>query len=888
MGTYASQIAIGEGKFRARIVVEGWPEIFVSDPSLVATTNDDREQILGLDPMTLRIAASVDLARAELTEQEQTIEIVDDDDGTITASLSTTPTARTSLLADLPIGATTATVASTAGFAAAGVIHLATEAIAYTGTTPTTFSGLTRAVWNTTQQAHFTGDGERLAFPTVTNRPRTLRGRRVRLYLYGAADSGVGTLRWRGIARTDVSYSEGRYAFSLEPSSWIFEQSIGADLEEPIPIRGVTLPASACLKFRIARSPDANVSSVPITTDAADVVLSGHYADNEAMVAALNVQIAAAISGWSWDADTLFYAEANGPDGWSLVYRVGTTTAYYVDVDVHAPLSPTTGAGDPTRRGFSAVDWLAPASNQWPARWLATVTVPAVSVDTVEVGQVYRIDVLAPTPRAIVGDVRGGRDPWFVDPTGAVSEQRLFLGGSVVPTSSMLAAISPDPDSEESEFIPAATVDAPTRSMLLEFSPPFMTLGPASTIMLARTLARNDTLSGLLATLIIDSPGLVNSGAMPMVTLSDLDPSFGELEEAERDIRAAQRTWVTTEGVSLRELVTHEARLLGVYPAPDDTGSVTWRRLRPPLPTDVSATDLTADSLAESWPTFTRSVDGHLREVLYRQGWDPLEGEHRGLTIRVRNVQGADPTPLGGVLEVAPRSFATLRGDYGLEIDPLDAELLGMAALGMFGGGYRTITVEVTLAKFEARLGDVVTITTPLLPDIDGTLGIATATAGILTGYDWSPFEGRGTLTILLSELDVAGYSPGFLVDSQAGAGTAWTLILYLADYTDQDVSAWLAVGDEVRVIERDTATPTRVSGTVSSVSDPDTVGVTFDAAWTPGAAEWTLSYDTTAATDETAPAGRRWAQAAFAKLAGSDGRVALASGDADGDDLSP
>ena len=95
---------------------------------------------------------------------------------------------------------------------------------------------------------------------------------------------------------------------------------------------------------------------------------------------------------------------------------------------------------------------------------------------------------------------------------------------------------------------------------------------------------------------------------MPMVTLSDLDPSFGELEEAERDIRAAQRTWVTTEGVSLRELVTHEARLLGVYPAPDDTGSVTWRRLRPPLPTDVSATDLTADSLAESWPTFTRSV----------------------------------------------------------------------------------------------------------------------------------------------------------------------------------------------------------------------------------------------------------------------------------------
>jgi len=533
VGTYASQIAIGEGKFRARIVVEGWPEIFVSDPSLVATTNDDREQ---------RIAASVDLARAELTEQEQTIEIVDDDDGTITASLSTTPTARTSLLADLPIGATTATVASTAGFAAAGVIHLATEAIAYTGTTPTTFTGLTRAVWNTTQQAHFTGDGERLAFPTVTNRPRTLRGRRVRLYLYGAADSGVGTLRWRGIARTDVSYSQGRYAFSIEPSSWIFEQSIGADLEEPIPIRGVTLPASACLKFRIARSPDANVSSVPITTDAADVVLSGHYADNEAMVAALNVQIAAAISGWSWDADTLFYAEANGPDGWSLVYRVGTTTAYYVDVDVHAPLSPTTGAGDPTRRGFSAVDWLAPASNQWPARWIDTVTVPAVSVDTVEVGQVYRIDVLAPTPRAIVGDVRGGRDPWFVDPTGAVSEQRLFLGGSVVPTSSMLAAISPDPDSEESEFIPAATVDAPTRSMLLEFSPPFMTLGPASTIMLARTLARNDTLSGLLATLILDSPGLVNSGAMPMVTLSDLDPSFGELAEAERDIRAAQRT----------------------------------------------------------------------------------------------------------------------------------------------------------------------------------------------------------------------------------------------------------------------------------------------------------------------------------------------------------
>lgn len=58
------------------------------------------------------------------------------------------------LTADVTATATALTVDSTAGFAASGVLSLDDEQLAYTGTTPTSFTGLTRGLNGTTPAAH--------------------------------------------------------------------------------------------------------------------------------------------------------------------------------------------------------------------------------------------------------------------------------------------------------------------------------------------------------------------------------------------------------------------------------------------------------------------------------------------------------------------------------------------------------------------------------------------------------------------------------------------------------------------------------------------------------------------------------------------------------------
>lgn len=61
------------------------------------------------------------------------------------------------LLADLLIGATTATVDATHGYPATGVLHIDDEQISYSGLTPTSFTGLVRGINGTAAAAHVFG-----------------------------------------------------------------------------------------------------------------------------------------------------------------------------------------------------------------------------------------------------------------------------------------------------------------------------------------------------------------------------------------------------------------------------------------------------------------------------------------------------------------------------------------------------------------------------------------------------------------------------------------------------------------------------------------------------------------------------------------------------------
>lgn len=888
MPTYADQIDAGEGRFKARAVIEGWPAIYVSHASLVRTLSDGRRQVLGLDPRNLRLAARAELARGRLSQQEQTIEIVEDDERTIASTLAASPGRTTYVNVDVSKTATTIDVVSTAGFPSSGVIHIGTEAIHYANKSPTQFTGCTRGFWGTIAQAHQTADGDRLAYPKVTDTPRTLRGRRVLIYLYGEADdvTGDGTLRWRGLSRSDRDYHKGRWTTAVEPISYVLEQPIGGDLEEPVPIGGIYLPASGALTIGIQRWDSASwTGGAATTSDFGFVRLAGRWTSNAEFVADLNTELVSLMTGWSLDADAELRAEALGNSGWRLVYRTtstGTTPHMLTITGVVVPESDG-------RVGVSPVDFFAaPVAGGTLGDWIDTGGAPSA---TLSKNAVYTMDFDAPVPRAVVGEPPGRT--YFNDPARPeFAADRVYLGGVVVPSSSMFVSVRPDGDDSDDQRFSSVVAANTTERYVTIRGMPQARLGPNTRVRLARTLATGAYLHQLIDTLRDDSPDLVNTGAMPLIGPDDFDYDWAELRSAIAELRLASRIWVTQEGVTLAEILEHELRLVGAYLALDETGRMSIRRITPALSTDPAAASIDSTQVL-GWPATTFNAEGNLVEVLIHQGWDWIEGEHKGLPIRVRNIEAADPTPLGGVLTVAPRSRATVTGDYGLEVDPEDAYSLAAPVLGMFGGSYKLITLPAKMGRgagsealFNVPLGETVIVTSPQIPDA-GSIGVVQKPMKLI-GYDWSPFTGRGELTMLDHSLRVAGYAPGFKVASSTGSGTVHTLTLTLTGYTDAtNISDWLAVGDRVRVLEYDNAAPSSAYGDITAITDPNQVEVTFDLSFTPYA-EMTLGYDNADAVDETAPSGRRWAQKQFGFMGDADRLITFASGDEDAQEFSP
>ena len=239
--------ATGRGRLYVRVAIEGLPVVFVSARRMEQTQADGRIRVNGLDVKGLKIGARADLRRATLEAQSIELKIEDLDrlpgsrHGRITRELWKRPAASTFLSAEASPSATTLTVYSTAAFAASGVVHVGTEAIAYTGKTATTFTGCTRAYWDTIAQRHFVADGEGLGDARVTDRPQSVEGRRVYLSIYGDGDDpqGDGSPRWRGVCATDLKWEKGVWTVGVDPITRLLAQPVGSESSDAVRIRGI-------------------------------------------------------------------------------------------------------------------------------------------------------------------------------------------------------------------------------------------------------------------------------------------------------------------------------------------------------------------------------------------------------------------------------------------------------------------------------------------------------------------------------------------------------------------------------------------------------------------------------------------------------------------------
>ncbi len=140
-------------------------------------------------------------------------------DSTLSRYFSRSPTLTTALSAAITATETPLPVGDTTGFDAAGVAWVGTEAFAYTGKTPTSFTGVTRGVYGSRKMIHGVGCSS-----LVTDLPRHYRGRLVTLSAVlvtpdGSPDATIdyeadAKIVWRGWCDTGPRRVAGGFEFS--------------------------------------------------------------------------------------------------------------------------------------------------------------------------------------------------------------------------------------------------------------------------------------------------------------------------------------------------------------------------------------------------------------------------------------------------------------------------------------------------------------------------------------------------------------------------------------------------------------------------------------------------------------------------------------------------
>ncbi len=848
-----------------------------------------RTRIHGLKSDGFVFGQKVDLVTAKAEGSSFRVKFVNPKEGA--ALFGRRPSAVTYLTSDETNTATTIRCAGAGAFPTSGRAYVNTETFEYTATSTAGFLGCVRGDWESLAQYHYTADGERQRYPEITDHPVVLEGRRVRFYAYAPGDDkqGDGTLVWVGIASTDANFNGIVWSFQVDSMFRVLDQDVGGDLKDPTPIRGIYYPESGPLVLRFY---EANSTAAPpsgsVTTEGA-IAIAGFWETNAAFVAALNTAIDAELTARSFN-QTDFRAVEDG-DSWAIEFTADLSTPRYMFCE-----------------SWSPTDQLGQIDNGSSGRLVGVVTAGS----TYQIRQDDAYPSAGTVPRACWGGYIHSREQAAslaesqkTGMDGTHYSWRIYMGGSTAVTSNTTAmsvdVTPPDVPQLSNAFsgvfnASVSAIDASDR--YIDINRPAdlrpraagdddrdpvasaFTACVASSLPEVR-LGRDYGVGGLSDFFIDTTTGImaqcaqwVNTGAVPNVhpttsILGDvvLDTSGNELQLAAASNRftAARYYSVFTE-VSLRELVEHECRLLGTFPVIDNGQYITFKRLRLPSQSEGKSTPVTAslvltDDQVLSWE---RAALGIYNTVRVRTGYDPIEDEHKGSVYKIRDVAAFGQSPNSRTLDIQPKS-----GDPGT-VRYEDVVAIGSRVLGVFGGPYVYLDVDVPLTMWGTEPGDILSITWSKLPNTDGTLGV-TGKLGLVTAVEFEPMKARGKLTVLLTDQRIAGYAPAgqVTVVSNGTSGTTgpFTVALSSDDFPSGTTAAdFFEAGDLVRVYRLDSNSTATVLGSVDSVAS-NSVTWTADSNWTYSTHTWALGFQV--ATSITADG-----QKVFASVSQTDGLV--------------
>jgi hypothetical protein len=238
-------------------------------------------------------------------------------------------------------------------------------------------------------------------------------------------------------------------------------------------------------------------------------------------------------------------------------------------------------------------------------------------------------------------------------------------------------------------------------------------------------------------------------------------------------------------------------------------------------------------------PGWEPSAFGLLNTIQLKTGFDAKTSKHIGRTFVVRDAAALSRNPLPRQMKVEPRS--SWSDDSLIPY----SEVLAMAQtwLGVLGAAYATITVACKLDAIDAVIGSQVSVTVAQLPDMTaGGRGITNAT-GVVIGRKVKPLDAIVELTILATQVRIAGYAPSSLIATTTlVTGTTYDIVLDATQPTGYAATDVWQVNDVIEVWQYDTALPTNRTGTITAVTPSTrTVRAVLNAA--PASGTLTLEY---------------------------------------------
>lgn len=868
-----------------RLMVEGWPHEWVSDPRITHNVGlDFRLTYPGLAYDGLRISEQMVLREAWPQVSGITAKIVPTDANEDTLnSFTRDPKVIASLKNAIAAGDTT--WETRPPLTGPGICHLGSECVlmANDGTT------ITRAYWDTEAQDHDTSEGTTDNPVPIYNWPPTMEGRRAYLFAYGPNDDpdSDGQIIWRGVVARPPRMDTDGVSWNIEiaPITKKFDQNLGSADEIEYKLRGVYHSSSCPMVW----------SLITLDTGASEldqlVRVYGFYETQNDFAAAVNASVATALATATGNAATIqsIVMDYNNPQGkYSFSFRLD---AGYDDfplrMNVWDVLDGDTldngGAGDPQPNGSPPFSGFAhyfagDATGNFFIGFTGSKLPPwgyPLPLARTLVGRPTYLDV-TPSFQRFIATYYSVDDPTWPNNRVYLEQVDGLSTGDVLVVK----------NGDDHRLLRITGVETSFRYIEVEIvgsGTNGVYISSDSQIVPLRVYSNDGNWVDFIEGIVAQSHA-ANLGKTPWITGADVDTSawagYWDNNYPFHDYWR-HRSYRFEKQVRVRDVFAPElmvtgwmARLaldgrLDVVQMPFIAGqrSAQWT-----LNDDDIL--LPSDELVGMFPTWEAQADGLVNIAKVRLGYDPItddfdksgdytirltqsiaehkSGDKAAQTIEVRSQSATFP------LRSIPFFNGRLVYLFGfVTITAKDVIDMMMPYLRALSTDYAIVTVAVPFTKFPILVGDIVSVTSEYIPDGFGLRGVSGKKA-ICLGRTWNldPSSGHqmGLLTLWFARDSgrVAGYAPTGRVGTKTDlGGDSWNLAfsaassrnIRWAESPDGLVLRHFAVDDAIQLVEVDSLTPTIVEGTITALVDDTHCIVQLADTWVPTGLTWNMRF---------------------------------------------